>query len=151
MVSTSRTSHDDHEQVHTVLLARERAIRDKDVLASSSVYVPDVTVFALAPPLSLRGQAAFDEAGTRAWYDSFTGPIGRQRRDLVVEVSGDIACAHCLVHLTGRRTDGAETDLWFRETLVLRRHGDTWLISHEHASVPLLMDGSGAAATQLHP
>ncbi|MGH3952300.1 MAG: hypothetical protein ACRDSE_24830 [Pseudonocardiaceae bacterium] len=34
-------------------------------------------------------------------------------------------------------------------TLGFRRDGETWLITHEHASTPFYMDGSFLAATDL--
>jgi ketosteroid isomerase-like protein len=36
-------------------------------------------------------------------------------------------------------------------TLGLRKTGTGWKITHEHASTPFYMDGSGRAATDLQP
>jgi hypothetical protein len=59
--------------------------------------------------------------------------------------------ASALNHMTGTRTDGEHTDLWFRGTVCFRKTGGIWKIIHEHNSVPLYMDGTGKAATDLAP
>jgi ketosteroid isomerase-like protein len=38
-----------------------------------------------------------------------------------------------------------------RVTVVLRRIGGTWKITHQHTSVPFRMDGSFKAAVDLKP
>ena len=41
--------------------------------------------------------------------------------------------------------------LWFRVTLGLRKIDGSWLVVHEHESVPFEMDGSFLAAVNLQP
>jgi ketosteroid isomerase-like protein len=81
--------------------------------------------------------------------------LGRADRvgapDLDVTVAGDLAFAHGLLHLTGSRTSGEQTDVWVRQTFCLRRVNGAWRIVHEHASVPFYMDGSYRAAVDLKP
>jgi SnoaL-like protein len=72
-------------------------------------------------------------------------------RDLVIRSSDDVAYCHSLIHLTGKRTDGERTDVWYRETLCFRRTGDQWPITHVHESVPMHMDGTFKAAVDLKP
>lgn len=66
-----------------------------------------------------------------------------QIRDLTITVGGDVAFCHSLIQLGGA--------LWFRSTIVLRKIGGEWLITHEHNSTPFYMDGSDRAALDLHP
>jgi ketosteroid isomerase-like protein len=56
-----------------------------------------------------------------------------------------------LSHMTGRKTDGNDVDLWYRTTACLRRTSDGWRIAHLHNSVPFAMDGSGRALLDLRP
>jgi ketosteroid isomerase-like protein len=42
-------------------------------------------------------------------------------------------------------TDGEETELWFRQTMCLRKLGGKWRIAHEHDPVPFYMDDARAA------
>jgi ketosteroid isomerase-like protein len=53
--------------------------------------------------------------------------------------------------MTGKRTDGTETDVWVRATIGCQKVDSRWRIVHEHASVPLYMDGSARAALDLKP
>lgn len=64
-------------------------------------------------------------------------------RDLRVEASGDLRVAHGLMHLPGRKTTGAEVDLWRRSTLVLRRTAAGCRIVHGHSSVPFAVGPDG--------
>ncbi len=51
----------------------------------------------------------------------------------------------------GTKEGGEAVDLWFRNTLCLKRTSDGWRIVREHASVPFYMDGSLRAAVDLTP
>lgn len=131
-----------------VLNQRLAAIRAKDVPGFLALYATDVVMFDLAPPLQYTGA---DEQGTTEWYSTWQGPIGYQIRDLRIAAAGDVAFSHSLVHLTGARTNGENTDLWFRETICYRKVNGDWKIAHEHGSVPLRMDEKDKAATGLQP
>jgi hypothetical protein len=60
-----------------------------------------------------------------------------------------VAFCRSLNRISGKRTDGTETDVWGRTTVGCHRIGGRWMIAHEHASVPLYMDGSDRAASIL--
>ncbi|MFW5418086.1 nuclear transport factor 2 family protein [Nocardiopsis sp. CNT-189] len=141
----------DEAEIRRVLEERAAAMRAKDVAATLAPMAPDAVTYELAPPLRYTGEEARDPGGLREWYDSFTGPVGVESRDLEVFVGGDVAFCHGLVLLTGERTSGEKNHLWFRETVGLRRTAGRWEIVHAHASVPLQMDGSGKAALDLEP
>ena len=53
--------------------------------------------------------------------------------------------------MMGTKKDGEKVDLWMRCTAGLRRLGGAWKITHQHTSVPFLMDGSFKAAVDLKP
>ena len=53
--------------------------------------------------------------------------------------------------MTGTKKDGEKADLWVRVTVGLRRIDGAWKITHQHTSVPFLMDGSFKAAVDLKP
>lgn len=110
-----------------------------------------VVRFDLAPPLASAGTQALDSDGLVNWYRTWQGPIGYDLSGLSITASRDVAFSYSLNHMTGTRTDGEHTDLWFRETVCLRKTSGTWKITHEHNSVPLYMDGTGKAATDLKP
>ncbi|GAA1076454.1 YybH family protein [Nocardiopsis composta] len=150
MADTTDTGADEAE-IRRLLEERAAAMRAKDVQASLARIAPDVVTYELAPPLRYAGDQARDPGGLQEWYDSFTGPVGIESRDLKVFVGGNVAFCHGLALLTGERAGGEKSRVWFRETVGLRRTGGRWEIVHAHASVPLYMDGSGKAALDLEP
>ena len=122
-----------------------RTVRPKRSSACSSEHLVQ---FDLAPPLRVVGA---DPKGLRDWFATWRGRIGYEIRDLHVTVGDDVAFCHGLIHLTGSRTDGSESNVWFRNTLCLCKAGDAWKIAHGHESVPMYMDGSFKAAIDLEP
>ena len=110
-------------------------------------YADAPVLFTLAPPLVAKD----DPGGLEAWFATWRGPIGNDIRELAVNVGGDVAFCHSLNRMSGTKTDGEVVDLWFRQTLGLRKLGGTWKIVHEHTSVPFYMDGSLRAAVDLKP
>ena len=135
-------------EITAVVDAWAEGIRNKDVEAVAKCFVEEPVGFYLAPPLQA------DEAlreNLSSWFATFEGPLGYEIRNLTISASGEIAWCHALNHLTGAKTDGEKTDLWFRLTLGLKRCDDGWKIAHAHESVPFLMDGSDKAALDLKP
>lgn len=115
-----RTCDDDEAAIRDVIdgwLAALRAKRADDVV---SYGVDEVVAYTLAPPLVTPTESA---AGLQAWFDSWDGQIGLDIRDLDISCGGDVAFCHFLSHMTGRKTGGEMPDLWFRQTLGLRKVG----------------------------
>ncbi|HWU13504.1 MAG TPA: nuclear transport factor 2 family protein [Caulobacter sp.] len=142
------TDANEQSAIRRAIDAWTRGLHDKDVEAAVASLADDFVRYSLAPPL---GSTGANRAGLQAWFDTWSGPIGYVLADLDIAASGDVALAHGLGHLTGTKTDGAVTDLWFRATLGLRKQGRAWKIVHLHESVPFLMDGSLKAAVELQP
>jgi PhnB protein len=89
--------------------------------------------------------------GLQEWFPTFEGPVGYEVHDLNVETAGDLAVATSLDRITDARTNGQKTDVWVRATVVYRKAGGRWVITHEHRSVPFYMDGSVKAVVDLKP
>jgi ketosteroid isomerase-like protein len=146
MTSESASSHDE-AQIRAVIDARASAMRNKDVQGLLSGFADDAVGFFLETPLE-QSPLRQDLAG---WFASWVGPIGYEMKQLHISSGGDVAYGYTLSRMTGPRTDGEETDLWFRETFCLRRADGRWFITHIHESVPLYMDGIVRAAFDLTP
>ena len=146
MTSESHGSHDD-AHIRAVIDARASATRNKDVQGVLAGFADDAVCFFLETPLE-QTPSQQDLAG---WFGSWAGPIGYDMKELHIRSGGDVAYCHTLSRMSGARTDGEETDLWFRETFCLRRTDGRWLITHIHESVPLYMDGIVRAAFDLKP
>lgn len=134
-------------QIREAIETRAKAIRDKNPAAVRATFGIDNVGYFIEPPL----QQSIQEEDLEGWFTTWRGPIGYEPVKLKIAISGDIAYAHCLSHLTGPRNDDEDTDVWLRETLCFRRSDQQWLITHIHESVPMLMDGSNKAATDLKP
>ena len=136
--------------VREVIADWAAAVRAKDVDRVVAHYAADVVSFDLAPPLQYAGREALRKSLSE-WFPTFQGPVGYDVHDLSITASRDVAFCRSLNRITGTRTNGEKTDVWVRATIGYRRAGDTWLIAHEHASVPFYMDGSDRAAIDLKP
>ena len=141
------TDTDNEQNIRATIDARANAIRTKNVQGVRRCFADDSTGFYLAPPLR-ESPHQEDLAG---WFATWRESIGYESRDLKITSGDEIAYSHSLCHLTGTRTDGERTDVWFRETLCFRRIGGQWLITHIHESLPMYMDGTFRAAIDLKP
>ena len=135
------------KEIKQAIAARNAALSAKDVPALMASGYAGFVSFSLAPPLKNTG----GKAALAAWFDTWDGPIGFELKDLKVTAGDDVGFASALAHMSGRKTDGADVDLWHRMTFGLRRVRGGWRIVHEHSSVPFHMDGSFRAAVDLKP
>ncbi|MEM1046891.1 MAG: nuclear transport factor 2 family protein [Pseudomonadota bacterium] len=145
---TTDQTPDAKTEIDALCRALSKAHADKDADAIVACYAPDAVIYSLAPPLGERGM---DRAGLIDWLATWRGPIRIDAAEEDVTIGDDIAFCTALNRIRGTKTDGHEVDLWFRTTLGFRRQGKDWRITHDHASVPFLMDGSERAALHLKP
>ncbi len=137
--------------IHALLDRYADAHRDKDSAAIVSCYAEDTVAFELAPPLAIAPENTRNPAYWDEWFSTWTSPIELEMHEPKLDISGDLAVSYALVRMTGERTEGVSTDMWFRSTLVLGRLYGEWKIVHTHNSVPLAMDGTGRALVDLTP
>ena len=143
MTTTEAIGGSDEQGVRDTIDAYANAVRHKDLDAVMALYARDVVAFDMMAPLSYAGRDAYRSAWEFG-VSMMTGEMRWEARDLRIAVSGDLAHAHALTHMSGDTTMGA-MDMWSRWTIHLRRSGGRWLITHEHASVPLDQQGMNAA------
>lgn len=141
-------NRDEAEAINTTLASWASALGNKDAAGVVRHLSDDVVSFTLAAPLVHKGKG---EKGLEGWFSTWEGPIGGDAVDVRLTVGGDVAFWTGLVQMTGKKSDGFEVDLWFRQTLGLRKEAGVWTIVHEHTSVPFAMDGSGRAELTLKP
>jgi ketosteroid isomerase-like protein len=148
ITATDQTAKDE-AAILSLIDRMKKARYDKNADAVAAQYTPDAAIHSLAPPLIHRG---IDIPATKAWFDSWDGPVVIEPRDFHVTVSGDIAFCHGYMRLSGNKKGADQTvNFWMRETLCLERDADTWRIVHEHVSVPFYMDESLRPAFDLQP
>lgn len=145
---TRSTTGSHEEEIRAVIEDWTAALRAKNPHGVVRHQAPRFVLFSLAPPLV---SAETDTSGLEAWFDTWEGPLGYELRDLEITAGDDTAFCHGLAQLTGTKVGGQRSDIWFRQTLCLRKVGERWTIAHQHESVPFYMDGSLRAAVDLKP
>jgi ketosteroid isomerase-like protein len=136
-------------EIRTLVDSRSEAIRMKDIDRLMSHYSPDIVYFDAVPPLQYVGSAALRDRFLQ-WFDGYKSGIGQEVRDLNIVASGDIAVAFMLIRTGGTLKNGKEFEGWVRATSCCKRSNLTWLITHEHISLPV-DSSSGSAAMDLVP
>jgi ketosteroid isomerase-like protein len=126
-----------------------QSIRAMDLEGVMSNYAPDIVSFDVQPPLRQVGAAGKRKNWVEA-FAVFQPPLDYEIRDLTIAVSGDVAFAYSINRLSGSLSDGTRSGIWVRATLCLRKIEGSWLIEHDHASVPLDL-ASGKALLNLEP
>ena len=136
-------------EIRAFLDNRSESIRMKDIDRLMSHYSPDIIYFDLVPPLQYVGSAALRDRFLE-WFDSYQGEIRQEIRDLHIFISGDIAVTSMLIRSGGTLKNGRETELGVRATSSCQRSNHSWVITHEHISLPVDLR-SGKAVMNLAP
>jgi ketosteroid isomerase-like protein len=136
-------------EVKALLDSRSEAMRMKAIDRLMSLYSPDIVYFDLVPPLRYTGRDALRSRFSN-WFEGWKTSIGMELRDVNILASGDIAAAHMLLRASGTLKTGKEVGYWVRTSNFFQRTGNTWLITHEHVSLPVDFK-SGSAVMDLMP
>jgi ketosteroid isomerase-like protein len=136
-------------EIRTLLERWSEAAGAKDIDRLMSLYSPDIVYFDVVPPLQYAGSAEV-RANFLRWFDGWESSIGQEIGASQILVSGDVAVAFMLIRASGTRKDGREVAYWVRATVCCKRSNDTWLITHEHISLPFDFE-KGRAAMDLVP
>ncbi|HKO13988.1 MAG TPA: nuclear transport factor 2 family protein [Acidobacteriaceae bacterium] len=127
-----------------------KAFEARDVNATMAFYSPEVVAYDLVPPLQYVGRDAYRK-DFETFFSGFKGPLHMETRDLHILTSGNLAVIETLYRVSGTQaSNGQPTNMWIRNTSVLRRTNGRWLDVHDHVSVPADMD-TGKALLDLKP
>lgn len=148
-MATHTASGNDEAQIRALIEKRVPALATKDVDALTSHYARSLVLFDAVGPLRHIGSDAQAER-VADWLSSYPDGIDCQIRDLEVTAGVDVAFCHYLYRVGGTMTDGTRVGMWLRATVCLGKIDGSWVITHEHASVPF--DGeTGIASVDLQP
>mgnify|MGYP001401672448 CR=1 FL=1 len=140
------------EEIIRIKTELTEAIQNRDAAKANDFYADNSVLFLLAPPLLESNNLGIKGLNNLSlWFDTWESNIGLEFKEVMIQIDGNVAYFASLEHLFGQRKDGSYTDTWYRETLCFSRIGNKWKIVHQHQSFPMLMDGSGKAATNLLP
>ncbi|MEV0158028.1 SgcJ/EcaC family oxidoreductase [Micromonospora sp. NPDC050686] len=123
------------------------AAKDLDGLMSS--IADDVVSYEHETPLQYVGVDAVRENCARN-LDAGGAAVSLDVPDLTVLARQDLAVAWGLNHVRIESADGAAADSWSRGTRVFERRNGTWVMVHQHVSVPF-DPATGEAKTDLRP
>jgi uncharacterized protein (TIGR02246 family) len=139
----------DEAQIRELIDRWLKALRTKDLDGIMSCYSPDVLLFDLLPPLRYVGADAYRKNWAE-WFATFDGPVGYEIRDLTLTTDDNVAFSHSVNRVSGKRTDGKDSDAWVRSTVCYRKADGKWMVADEHVPVPYYIE-SGKAAVDLKP
>jgi ketosteroid isomerase-like protein len=105
-----------------------RALERKDVAGLTRGYAEDVVLFDVKPPWRIDGVPGYRQVWEQC-LPHLPDRLVSKRRQLAIEVSGDLAFARGLHTFEPSPT-------WVRFTICYRRVNGSWLVAHEHVSVP---------------
>lgn len=137
------------QELRDLVAERVAAVHAKDPAPLAARQAADVIAFNVLPPLQLHGKTEV-EVQTQTWFDSYPGGIGYDVRDLHITADGDVGFCSFLYHVSGELADGSQVSMWVRATLGCQRIDGTWLITHDHESVPFDAE-TGRALIDLQP
>jgi uncharacterized protein (TIGR02246 family) len=126
----------DQTNLKALIDSRSHAIQAKDLDRLMSHYSPDIVYFDIVPPLQYVGTAALRERFSD-WFAAYSSGIRQDIRDLNIRMSGDLAVTSMLIQSGGTTKSGHEVSLLVRATTSFQRSSGTWLITHEHISLPV--------------
>src|SRR3546814_13237331 len=138
-MATNRDDAAETPRIRAVIEDWSEGLRRKDAGRVVGHQGDGFVMYSLAPPL-VSQEAGVD--GLNAWFATWRGGLEIEHRDLEIAVGGDVAFAHCLTRLAGTKTDGRRNEVWFRHSLGFRTQGEAWRTVHDHASLPVRLDGS---------
>ncbi|MBW3112626.1 nuclear transport factor 2 family protein [Bacillus sp. MCCB 382] len=131
-----------------ILEQYKSAIHERDVERFVSIYDPNVHIYDCWGHWESKGLAAWQENVTE-WFIGLKadGEILKvDFQDVVIEETADLAFAHCAVTFAAHKESDGEKlrQITNRFTFCMKKVRDTWLIVHEHSSLPISMeDGKG--------
>ncbi|GAA2505973.1 ketosteroid isomerase [Winogradskya humida] len=141
----------DEQAIREVIEGHAAALGTGQVKDILRYYADDAVQFTLAPPLR-QPASAQDPEPLEHWLATFEQPPTLEVTALEITAGPEVAFAsslHCMRAVPKGQTEAFE--LWHRVTHGLRKIEGTWLITHEHQSVPFEMDGSFRASLDLKP
>ena len=134
----------DTSLVQDVLEIYKRAVYESDVEKFLSIYSPDVHIYDC--------WGKWESKGISLWKDSviewFTGVkedkylLKVDFHDVTIEENTNVAFVHCAVTFSAFKENREEIlrQMTNRFTFGLKKVNDSWLITHEHSSLPIDME-----------
>ncbi|MFI8684583.1 YybH family protein [Rossellomorea sp. NPDC077527] len=134
--------------VQHVLDQYSSSIQERDIERFLSIYDSEVHIYDCWGQWESKGIAAWQENVTE-WFIGLKADeeiLEVDFQDVMIEETSDLAFAHCAVTFAAHKESDGEKlrQITNRFTFCMKKVEDTWLIVHEHSSLPINMqDGKG--------
>jgi len=139
----------DRAAIERLFKQRTDAIKARDIEKALAGYSKDLLMFDVVGELSGSGnQSASDRLKT--WFGTMEELTDFEIRIIDINVGDDVAYSSTFNHIVAVKKDGVELNMWWRETLGLKKVSGEWLVCTAHSSVPVDPQ-SGLASTGLKP
>lgn len=131
-------------KVQDILENYKTAVYEKDVEKFLSMYAPDMHIYDCWGSWESKGISSWREK-VMAWFNGLNEDgvlLEVEFNDLVVEENSNLAFAHCDVIFAAHLKDSGEKlrQMTNRFTYGLKKVDESWVIAHEHSSLPINME-----------
>jgi ketosteroid isomerase-like protein len=130
-------------------ILRGSATRDVDSVMTCYWNDPGLVEYDIPAPTEFVGWDAV-KANYQNQLADFGGEIGHTWDGPTVHVSGDLGHLFCVVHVSFGGPNGEPASLDARLSQLYRRIEGTWLVVHEHVSLPQIPAGEDSEAFDPH-
>lgn len=131
----NKPSSNDEQAIRDLIQTWAAAVQRRDIDAILQRHASDFVMFDVPPPFELRGLDAYRKSWD-LFFSWSNDPIPFEVQSLEVTAGADVAFAIARMGCAEPGPDGDHKPLNFRLTVGLRKMDGTWLITHEHHSVP---------------
>ena len=130
-------------EVQNILENYTTAVREKDVEKFVSAYASDIHVYDCWGDWELVGFSRWRES-VKEWFDGLSEEgvtLKIDFGDVAVEENSDLAFVRCVVTFAAYNELGQKLrQIANRFTFGLRKEEGSWLIRHQHSSLPINME-----------
>lgn len=131
-------------EVQDVLDIYKIAIYERDVEKFLSIYAPEIHNYDCWGNWEYEGISTW-EKNVVEWFKGLKDEsilLLVDFKELVIEESSNIAFVHCAVNYTAHHEETGERlrQMTNRFTYGLKKVNDSWMIVHEHSSLPINME-----------
>ena len=131
------------DHVQDVLENYKAATYEKDVEKFLSTYAADIHIYDCWNDWACIGISQWKQ-GVKAWFDGLRAEdvvLKTDFDDVVIEENDNLAFVHCRVTYAAYTQSGEKLrQISNRFTFGLRKENGSWIIKHEHSSLPIHME-----------
>lgn len=148
-MKTSTNKLSDYEKIEALINQRIDGIKSQDIEKALANYYDNLLMFDVVGELAVSGVQGAKERLT-LWFGTMEKLVDYEIRIVNIAVDNSVAYCNNFNRIVAIKKDGKDLNMWWRETICLKKQDGKWLIFSAHSSVPF--DGqSGKASTGLKP